>query len=235
MNKSNFIMQTFASEIKTQLSEKNAKLRARLEENEIELQQNKGEISVLKRQVREKSLEARQRLREIVALKSQNRDLLARLKQYSLKSGNTKECVSCRSSQNVSSNQTRTSKKSNCAEFVKEDALDFFHTDLNALTTLSRNDLLYRLEVAKQRFFDQRQKFESAQLQWAVEKATVLKYQERLQSCYVQIHQQAKILEQKVRFLTERLEVEAHELNERHNSLIYGANEKLDIQFSLEV
>ena len=56
-----------------------AVMRAQLEENEIELQQQRGEISVLKRQIKEKQEELTLRSNEIFALKSHNRELNSHL------------------------------------------------------------------------------------------------------------------------------------------------------------
>lgn len=57
-------------------------LHARLEEGEVEIQQQRGEISVLKRQVVENRNKLSQRSHELLALKSYNRDLASQLAQH---------------------------------------------------------------------------------------------------------------------------------------------------------
>ena len=52
---------------------------ARLEENEMEVQQQRGEIALLKQQLKENRGELSQRSNELVGLKAQNRDLTSQL------------------------------------------------------------------------------------------------------------------------------------------------------------
>jgi len=221
-----------------------AELRARLEENEIELQQNRGEISVLKKQIREKDLESRLRLNEVVALKLKTRDLQTQLHDNSLKCESLEEPSLFLSTSKNSSYATKHPKR---APNEKATSLDQHKTKRNETSSSSKsfflaktsnqtqNDLLCRLEEAEQRCLDQKKTFEHAKQQWAEEKVRVLKYQERLQNCYVQMHRHAKVLEEKVRHLTARLEYfEADDLNinSRFRPTI---TEETDEDFSLEV
>ena len=72
---------TEAIDAQSRLDKRDSSLQSRLEESEVEMQQQRGEISLLKRQVVEKQNELSQRSYELLALKSHNRDLTLQLTQ----------------------------------------------------------------------------------------------------------------------------------------------------------
>ena len=81
-----------------------------------------------------------------------------------------------------------------------------FEQSCHAATKHPHDDLISRLKAAEKRCVEQKNQFELARQQWAEEKAKVLKYQERLQNCYVQMLRHARVLEEKVQSLTLQLE-----------------------------
>lgn len=158
-------------------------LRARLEECECDLQQNRGEISHLKRQIKDLQGECSQRAAENITLRRKNRELSARLteRENQLDELGAKLRLHERNEQGGNSSPSSS-------------------------TSFDQNALLQRLKAAEERCAAQDKAFEEERKQWVEDKSRVIRYQKQLQDNYVTMYKRSRDLEQQVKSLTSQLD-----------------------------
>nr|CAB3262206.1 uncharacterized protein LOC100178688 [Phallusia mammillata] len=174
-----------------------AELRARIDENESQIQHKNGEVAHLKRQLKEKQIELTQRTGEAVALRTRNRELCALLKRRDVEAAQLS--AKLQESDHVVSELERR----------LDDPLAPSGDDRNYLAPLKRDidtdDLLRRVEEMERRSAAQAEQFEKERQQWAQEKSRVIRYQKQLQLNYVQMYKRSQALEDEIDLLTSQL------------------------------
>ena len=191
------------------------KLRVRLEEHEIELQQKLGEISLLKRQVKERDSEAKTRFNEILALRSKNRELSSRLDQSEAKSSRLEKEVTASAFTTLSA--SKLDFPSSCQETRSRTNNSYVHGPFlypvfdeskskRDFSLEQKSVLAGRLHVAEQRCVETELEFAREKQKWTEDKAKVLRYQKQLQGNYVQMYKHSYVLERQVQILTAQLQ-----------------------------
>ena len=128
-------------------------LRARLEECECDLQQNRGEISHLKRQIKDLQGECSQRAAENITLRRKNRELSSRLTERE----NELDDLTAK------------------LQMRDRELSDVDHRGGSCHINFDQNSLLQRLRAAEDRCAAQEKSFEEERKQWVEDKARVIR------------------------------------------------------------